>query len=241
VIATSRGLLARHDNPPASVLKPVPLVSGVSDSQERDTDGAAMINAEAEPATLAFRAGVAFQRYREGDQEQMASLIAMLTPVLWHTVRAQRLDPTSTEDVLQTAWLALVKNADAVTDPRSVLQWLIVTARREAWRVLRAQQRQSPREVTDLDFATDNEGQGGPESPEVAVIKADTQKLLWSHVQTLPPRCQQLLRVIAFADRPDYSELAVALGMPVGSIGPTRGRCLAKLRAALDTDSRWEH
>jgi RNA polymerase sigma factor (sigma-70 family) len=210
-------------------------------TQERDPDGAAMINAEAEPATLASRAGSAFERYRAGDHDQMAGLIAMLTPLLWHTVRAQRLDATSTEDVLQTAWLALVKNADSIDDPRSVLQWLIVTARREAWRVLKAQQRQTPREVTDLDFAADLDRPAALESPEAAVVARDTSQLLWSHVQTLPPRCQQLLRVIAFADRPDYAELATALGMPVGSIGPTRGRCLAKLRASLSTDERWDN
>ena len=56
----------------------------------------------------------------------------------------------------------------------------------------------------------------------------------------LPERCRRLLRVIAFADRPDYAAVAEALGMPVGSIGPTRGRCLAKLRAQLAADPAWE-
>ena len=52
-------------------------------------------------------------------------------------------------------------------------------------------------------------------------------------------RCQALLRIIAFVDRPDYVAVSQALGMPVGSIGPTRGRCLAKLRAALSGDPTW--
>ena len=67
-----------------------------------------------------------------------------------------------------------------------------------------------------------------------------TQRQLWRHVEKLPDRCRTLLRVIAFADRPDYPELARSLGMPIGSIGPTRGRCLAKLRASLSADARWE-
>ncbi|MGN6613012.1 MAG: sigma-70 family RNA polymerase sigma factor, partial [Angustibacter sp.] len=54
----------------------------------------------------------------------------------------------------------------------------------------------------------------------------------------LPERCQALLRVIAFADRPDYASVAESLGMPIGSIGPTRGRCLHRLRAAL-TELGW--
>jgi RNA polymerase sigma factor (sigma-70 family) len=201
---------------------------------ECESDGNAMINAEAEHSTLACRAGEAFVLYRDGKSDAMADLIAMLTPILWHTVRAQRLDPTSTEDVLQTTWLALVRSSDKIADPRSVLQWLIVTARREAWRVARGQSRQTPQELSDDDFVSSEE------SPESLALRSDTEKLLWSHISALPDRCRELLRVIAFADRPDYADLARSLGMPVGSIGPTRGRCLAKLRASLTTDDRWE-
>ncbi|UQX88035.1 sigma-70 family RNA polymerase sigma factor [Jatrophihabitans telluris] len=193
-----------------------------------------MVNAEAEHSTLACRAGDAFAAYRDGNAGAMASLVEMLTPILWHTVRAQRLDATTTEDVLQTTWLALVRSADKIADPRSVLQWLIVTARREAWRVSRGQSRQTPTELVDEDFVS------AEESPEALALRSDSEKLLWQHVSALPDRCRELLRVIAFADRPDYAELARSLAMPVGSIGPTRGRCLAKLRASLTTDARWE-
>ena len=72
------------------------------------------------------------------------------------------------------------------------------------------------------------------------VILAEKQRVLWQHVQELTPRCRELLRVIAFSDRADYTQLAQALGMPVGSIGPTRGRCLGKLRTSLTADPRWE-
>jgi hypothetical protein len=58
-------------------------------------------------------------------------------------------------------------------------------------------------------------------------------------VTKLNPRCQALLRVVAFATKPDYAAISAALGMPVGSIGPTRGRCLSTLRAALSNDPRW--
>jgi DNA-directed RNA polymerase specialized sigma24 family protein len=76
--------------------------------------------------------------------------------------------------------------------------------------------------------------------PEERVLRSDTDNRLWQHIAQLPERCQALLRVIAFADRPDYAAVAKALGMPVGSIGPTRGRCLAKLRLELANDSGWE-
>jgi RNA polymerase sigma factor (sigma-70 family) len=194
-----------------------------------------MINAEAEHSTLACRAGEIFELFRAGHAEAMAELVSLLTPILWHTVRGQRLDATTTEDVLQTTWLALIRKADSIDDPRSVLQWMIVTARREAWRVSRGQAKTTPQELDDDDFVS-----AESDSPEGLALRTATERVLWSHIATLPDRCRQLLRVIAFADRPDYAELARSLGMPIGSIGPTRGRCLAKLRVSLTTDPRWE-
>ena len=68
-----------------------------------------------------------------------------LTPILWHTVRGVRLDNATAEDVLQTVWLTLVRKADTISEPQAVLQWMIVTARREAWRVAKSAARVRPR------------------------------------------------------------------------------------------------
>jgi RNA polymerase sigma factor (sigma-70 family) len=185
--------------------------------------------------TLATRAEVLFCAVRGGDQAKMGDLVALLTPILWHTVRAQNVDATSAEDVLQTTWLSLMRSADKISDPRAVLQWLIVSARREAWRVSRADRRAEPREIEPDTVIAPAE-----HAPDAAAERSSRDALLWGHLAHLPERCQQLLRVIAFADRPDYAAVAGALGMPVGSIGPTRGRCLAKLRAQLADDPHWE-
>ena len=75
--------------------------------------------------------------------------------------------------------------------------------------------------------------------PEVAVFTDRAAGVLWRHVGQLSERCRRLLRVIAFDDRPDYAALTVQLGMPVGGIGPTRRRCLDKLRARLAADPEW--
>jgi RNA polymerase sigma factor (sigma-70 family) len=185
--------------------------------------------------TLATRAGVLFEQFRTGNEAMMGDLIALVTPILWHTVRAQNLDPTSSEDVVQTTWFALVRSADAVADSRAVLQWLIVTAKREAWRVARVDRRAEPQELNDDAIVT-----AADASPEAVVVRGTGNDALWGHIAQLPQRCRELLRVIAFADRPDYAAIAESLGMPVGSIGPTRGRCLAKLRAQLEADPQWE-
>jgi RNA polymerase sigma factor (sigma-70 family) len=186
--------------------------------------------------SLATRAGRLFSLYRAGDEGQMAELLKILTPILWHTARAARLDAASAEDVLQTVWLTLVRKADTIAEPLAVLQWLVVTTKREAWRVARTQARVRPDDLDAAGVPGDEPG----ESVEDAVLRATSDQRLWQHVERLPERCRALLRVIAFADRPDYAELAQALGMPQGSIGPTRGRCLAKLRLALAQDPTWE-
>ena len=186
--------------------------------------------------SLATRAGRLFTAYRAGDEARMGELVKILTPILWHTARSTRLDTAAAEDVLQTVWFTLVRKADTITEPLAVLQWLVVTTKREAWRVARAQTRVRPEDLETTGALTDDLG----ESVEDAVLRATRDHRLWQHVEGLSERCRALLRVIAFADRPDYAELALALGMPQGSIGPTRGRCLAKLRVALAADPSWE-
>lgn len=194
-----------------------------------------MIGADSVPDTLASRAAAAFRAYRAGDEARLEGLVQLLTPILWHTARAQRLDRDLAEDVVQTTWLAFVRNAANIADPQAVLQWLIVSTRREAWRALKKVDRVEPRELDDDQIAVPVR-----ELPEDVVLRSDTHGRLWQHVAQLSDRCQALLRVIAFADRPDYASVAEALGMPVGSIGPTRGRCLAKLRQLLGADPQWE-
>lgn len=186
--------------------------------------------------SLATRAARLFDDYRGGDEEKMADLVRILTPILWHTARASRIDSATCEDVLQSVWLSLVRKADTITEPLAVLQWLVITTKRESWRVARGQAKTRPE---DLEIAASAERDSG-RTVEDEVIRDDTETRLWHHIQALPDRCRTLLRVIAFADRPDYAALAKALGMPQGSIGPTRGRCLAKLRLALASDPTWE-
>ncbi len=187
--------------------------------------------------SLAERAAQAFRAYRAGQADAMSGLVDSTTTLLWHTARAQGLNPTQAEDVVQTTWLLLVQHADGISDPQGILKWLLTTARREAWAVSKKARREDVRDdvtdaVGDLPAATNG--------PEQLMVRGQEQRVLWRHFATLPERCQRLLRVIALAERPDYAQVAEAMGMPVGSIGPTRGRCLAKLRTALTNDPAWE-
>jgi len=110
-----------------------------------------------------------------------------------------------------------------------VFAWLLTSVRRESWRVAGGR----PTQPLDVEPVDETSG------PEDSVLDGDANARLWRHVATLNPRCQALLRVVAYAATPDYAAISKALGMPVGSIGPTRGRCLAALRAALSRDPGW--
>ncbi len=187
--------------------------------------------------SLATRAGRLFAEYRTGSDASMGALVQLLTPILWHTVRTTRLDKVSAEDVLQNVWLALVRKADSITEPQAVLQWMIISTKREAWHACRDQARVLPQ---DMEADRQAKSDAHP-SAEDDAIGSHAEAMLWAHITALPERCRTLLRVIAFADRPDYAQLSEALGMPPGSIGPTRGRCLAKLRISLAEDSSFGH
>jgi RNA polymerase sigma factor, sigma-70 family len=187
---------------------------------------------------LADRAAGCFRDYRAGDDLAMARLVDAVTPVMWHTARAAGLDKCAAEDVVQEVWLTLYRQAERITDCQAVLQWLLVSTRRRAWAEARRSGRvrveEAPSDAQHDRVATADSG------PEATVLRSDADTTLWRHFRSLSPRCQSLLRVVATGDRPDYAGLAAALGVSVGSIGPTRGRCLAKLRASLEADHSWE-
>jgi len=185
-------------------------------------------------ANLAEQAARDFAAYRAGDEQRMGALVDLLTPVLWHLARAAGLDHAAAEDVVQTGWLRLVEHAADIHDPRTVLAWLGTTVRREAWR-RRGDQRTMP--ASDDVMAADRPDPADP--LDEAVVRRHDLQVLVRHFRALSPRCQQILRVICWGGPPDYAALSEALGIPVGSIGPTRGRCLAALRRALLAEPTW--
>ena len=181
---------------------------------------------------LGTLAGKAFGAYRSGDRERLSELVDLVTPVLWNAARSQGANPTTCEDAVQTAFLQLVGRADSIKEPAAVLGWLVVVVKREVWRIGRGSRR-------EIGVEQVPEAPTPHLDPEAQSILSERQRVLWQHISSLSPRCQELIRVIAFADRPDYAVIAASLGMPVGSIGPTRGRCLQKLRVTLGADTEW--
>ena len=198
-----------------------------------------MTGHDIEAGTLFDRTGILFAAFQGGDRAAFDDLVAALTPLLWHTVRSQGADQSTAEDVVQTVWMELLRHADAVREPRAVAGWLVTASKREVWRVLKKQS--AIRIDADPEFElVSTIPASREEEPDQRVVRDDRDSVLWTAMKTLSERCQHLLRVVAFCDRPDYDAISVALGIPKGSIGPTRGRCLAKLRQQLADNAAWE-
>ncbi|WP_277208500.1 RNA polymerase sigma factor [Isoptericola croceus] len=188
-----------------------------------------------ETESLGDRAAAALLGYRVGRTEAMSEFVREATPLLWRTVRAQGVAREVADDVVQQTWTALVGHAETISEPKATLKWLLVTARRAAWEAVRKGRADEVRRTELPDDDADASGMLPDPSPgpEAEVLQDERDRLLWGALRELPDRCQELLRLVSLADRPDYRSISAAIGMPIGSIGATRGRCLAKLRAVL--------
>ena len=167
------------------------------------------------------------RRAAAGEQQAWSELIDRYSRLLWAIAHQHRLGAADAADVFQTTWLRLIEHIDGLSDPERVGAWLATTARRECLRVLRAGAREllagdaMPDVVAPLD------------DPAGRLIGAERDAELWQALARLRPRDQELLRMLVADPAPSYDEIAGTLAMPIGSIGPTRGRCLARLRKEL--------
>lgn len=168
------------------------------------------------------------RRAAAGDQKGWEGLVERYTGVLWSIARAFRLGQADSADVVQSCWLMLAGNLDRIRDPEAVSGWLATTARHECLRLLRTRRRERPSNLLE-EFDQPNRYP----SLEHQVADRDRDRRLLAALRRLPARDQQLLRVLAASPPPSYQQVAAALGMPIGSIGPTRARCLARLRREL--------
>jgi RNA polymerase sigma factor (sigma-70 family) len=161
-----------------------------------------------------------------GDDASWTVLVDRFTGLLWSIARSYRLSTAEAGDVVQTTWLRLVENLERIEEPERLGSWLATTARRECQHALRRGRRESP-VVADEAFATVADG-GDPLDASLLADERDAE--LWQIFDRLPDRCRRLLRVLSATPPPGYADVAAALGIPVGSIGPTRARCLTRLR-----------
>jgi len=159
-----------------------------------------------------------------GDEQAWNDLVRRLNGVLHTVARRYRLGPADVDDVVQTTWLRALAHVDRLNEPGAIAGWLIVTARREAMRTLQ----RGVREVLVEDADVIDEPDCA--SPDVVAIQRERDAALRGAVSRLQGRQRELLASMLSTCPQTYEQLSSRLEMPVGSIGPTRDRALARLR-----------
>lgn len=176
----------------------------------------------------------------DGDNAAWLALVEQFSGLVWSITRAYRLPGADAADAFQTTWLRLAEHIRRLDHPSRVGAWLATAVRNECLQSIRASGRATP--VADMSVF-ERGAVGNP--PEEAVLaaerereQADRSAALWRAFERLSARCRELLRVLMATPPPSYAEVAAALAIPVGSIGPTRARCLERLRAELGAGIR---
>jgi RNA polymerase sigma factor (sigma-70 family) len=164
---------------------------------------------------------------RNGNKQAWDALVERYAPLIWSICRRHGLGAADAGDVGQSVWLRLVDQLDKIRDPAALPGWLATTTRRECVRVVRAARGPyAPAFVLDVENLPDEL----TETTEQEVLAAERQAALRKAFGDLDPFSQQLITLLIQDPPVPYTEISARLGIAVGSIGPYRGRCLAKLR-----------
>lgn len=168
---------------------------------------------------------------RRGDEAGWFILVDRYRRLLFTIARRAGLDEEQSADVLQRVFTTLVEHLDAIEQPDRLSAWLTGTARREVWRVRRRERAAGA--APGADAALEGLEDRG-DLPEELVLRLESQHRIRLAVDALDERCRRLLIMLFLsADPPSYAEVAAALNMRLGAVGPTRARCLQKLRELL--------
>jgi RNA polymerase sigma factor (sigma-70 family) len=160
----------------------------------------------------------------DGDQRAWSELVRRYAGLVLATARSLRLSPHEVEDISQMTWLMLAMHIRALREPNAIGGWLATTARREGLRLLQRRIREYPMEDEHLEM--EDRGPGVDDD----LLRQELRAQVRGGFALLGERCQQLLRLLARDPPASYSEVSLALEIPMGSVGPIRARCLQQLR-----------
>lgn len=168
-----------------------------------------------------------------GDAAAWDALVARYERLVYTIPLRYGLTPAEADDVFQTVWLKLLQHLPTLRQPDRVAAWLVTTARRECWNRRRGAAHQ--REQLTAPASLPEDSWVEELTPEDFVVRYEQHHAVREAIDRLGERCQQLLRFLYYSiAQPSYAEIADKLNLPVGSIGPTRARCLQKLRKMLE-------
>jgi RNA polymerase sigma factor (sigma-70 family) len=180
---------------------------------------------------------VLVHRAAEGDPAAWNAIVDEFSGLLWSVVRGFRLNEAQSADAVQTTWLRLVEHIADLREPEHVAGWLKTTAHRVCLQVIRQGGREQLTDWEEDRGPVSGVRYEGPDEdgPEAAAMRQEQQVLVRRALAELPDRHRQLMELLVASPPISYQEISARLGMPVGSIGPTRARILAHLRESLAT------
>ena len=181
---------------------------------------------EASPAEL-------LDASRRGDPSGWEGLVVRYERLVWSVARGFRFDDATTADVVQTVWLRLAESLDRIREPDSLPAWLATTCRHECSSVGRRREREVVDDVV-VDLRLGRAGR--PDDIDDDLLDSEARREVLAAFAQLGDGCQQLLRLLCTDPPLGYQLISEITGRPIGSIGPTRQRCLDKLRALLEVD-----
>jgi len=167
---------------------------------------------------------------QRGQSWAWQAIIDRYRPLIHAVARGYRLNHCDTEDVGQTVWLRLVEYLDRLREPRALARWLVRTASNESLRLARSNQRLLL--VDPLNDAAQRLETANTADPDADLLRLEQAQALHRGLATLPPSQRDLLALLTDDQPLSYQQISKILDIPMGSIGPTRGRGLARLRAA---------
>ncbi|HEX6622174.1 MAG TPA: sigma-70 family RNA polymerase sigma factor [Pyrinomonadaceae bacterium] len=172
---------------------------------------------------------------RRGDEVAWEALVKRYQRLVYAVPRRAGLDEDAASEVFQEVFTTLLQSIDTIEQPSRLHAWLVTTARRKTWRVIR--RAKSMRPFDDERDEGEDEMLSLPDAgplPDEALARLEQQHLVRAALAEMDERCRKLLTMLFYQpEQPSYTDIAAALGTPEGSIGPTRARCLKKLLAGL--------
>ena len=186
------------------------------------------------PRSIADERAELLRRAREGSTDAWDSIVGRYGDLVLTVARDVGLSEADCEEVFQNTWVAFLGQIDLLREPPALGRWLVITAQRHAWRVWRRSIGRSKESGEDQPRPAEWALDEGP-SPEDMAQSLERRTLVREALEELSARCRELLgRLYLRADGRTHHEVAAELGLPRGSVGPTRMRCLANLAAVLE-------
>lgn len=175
------------------------------------------------------------RRASEGDAEAWELIVQEYSNLLWSVVRRFRLNDAQGADAVQTTWLRLLEHLDDIREPERLGGWLATTVRRACLQTLRGYKREElvdglPEQAAD---STERHAQRESVCPARSVVRTEHRTMVHRALAELPEDHRRLMNLLLATPAPSYREVSATLGMPVGSIGPTRARILNRMRITL--------